>query len=61
MKQYAICRHGNRITVKRTDRNYDYGEIINIRDTLPEAWLCAKIERMVFKRRIDEERKAGAK
>jgi hypothetical protein len=47
MKKYAICRNGNKITVKRTDRDYDLGEVINERDTLPEARLCAKVERMV--------------
>ena len=50
MKKYAICKHGNKIVVKRTDRNYDFGEVINERDTLPEARLCAKAERMVLKR-----------
>ena len=51
MKQYAICRHGNTVTVKRTDRNHEFGEVINERDTLPEARLCARVERMVIKRR----------
>ena len=49
MKKYAICRHGNKISVKRTDRNYDFGEVINELDTLQEALLCAKVERMVLK------------
>ena len=50
MKRYAICRHGNKITVKRTDRDYDFGEVINERDTMPEARLCPKVERMALKR-----------
>ena len=52
MKRYAICRHGNKITIKRTDRNHDFGETINERDTLPEARLCARVERMVLKRHL---------
>ena len=52
MNRYAICRHGNKITVKRTDRDYDFGEVINERNTLPEARLCAKGERMVLKRNL---------
>ena len=52
MKKYAICRHGNKITVKLTDRNHDFGEVINERDTLPEARLCARVERMVLKRHL---------
>ena len=50
MKKYAICRHGNKVTVKRTDRSHDFGDVINERDTLPEARLCVKVERMVLKR-----------
>ncbi len=52
MKKYAICRHGNTITVKRTDRNHYFGEVINERDTLPEARLCARVERMALKRHL---------
>lgn len=52
MKRYAICRHGNKITVKRADRNHDFGEVITERDTLAEARLCAKVERMVLKRHL---------
>ena len=52
MKKYAICRHGNKITVKRTDRDYDFGAVINDRDTLPEARLCARVERIVLKRHL---------
>ena len=54
MKRYAICRHGNKITVKRTDRDYDFGEVINERDTMPEARLCAKVERMALKRYLSD-------
>ena len=54
MKKYAICRHGNNITVKRTDRNHDFGEVINERDTLQEARLCARVERMVLKRHLSK-------
>ena len=50
MKKYAICRHGNRITVKLAGRNQDFGEIINECDTLPEAQLCARVERMQLRR-----------
>ena len=50
MKRYAICRQGDKITVKRTDRNYDFGIVIGERDTLPDARLCARVERMVIKR-----------
>lgn len=49
MKKYAICRHGNKITVKRTDHDNDFGDIINERDTLPEARLCARVERMALR------------
>ena len=47
--RYAICRHGTKITIKRTDRDHDFGVVINERDTLPEARLCAKVERMVLR------------
>ena len=50
--KYVICRNGNKITVKRTDRNHDFGEVINERDTMPEARLCARVERMVLKRHL---------
>ena len=50
MKKYAICRHGNKITIKRTDRNHDFGEVITERDTMTEARLSARVQRMVLKR-----------
>ena len=56
MKRYAICRHGNKITVKRTDLNNDFGEVINERDALPEARLCARVERMVLKRHLSNKK-----
>jgi len=59
VKKYAICRHGNKITVKRTDRNYDFGEVINERDTLPDAQLCARVERMVLKRHLSNNAVSG--
>jgi hypothetical protein len=49
MKKYVVCKQGGRIKVKCTDRNHDFGEIITTRDTLKEANLSAKVERMVLK------------
>ena len=56
MKRYAVCRNGDRITVKRTDRDYDFGVVIAERDTLPEARLCAKVERIVLKLYLEKAR-----
>ena len=61
MKRYAICRQGNKITVKRADRDHDFGGVINERDTLPEARLCAKVERMVLKRYLSNASNEGRK
>ena len=47
--EYFICKHGNRITVKRDDLDHDFGEIINHRATLKDAMLCAKVERLVLR------------
>ena len=46
---YVICRDGNRIAVKRSDRDYDFKTVITVRDTFEEAMLCARVERMVVK------------
>ena len=53
MKPYAICRHGNRFTVKRTDRNHDLGEIVCERDNLEDARLAARVERLTLERYLE--------
>ena len=50
MKKYAICLNRGKISVKRTDRDNDFGEVLARRDTLNDARLCAKVERMVLAR-----------
>jgi hypothetical protein len=50
MRKYAICRHGDRITAKRTDKVKPFEGVLTYRDTLQEARLCAKVERMVLAR-----------
>ena len=52
--KYLICKHGDKITIKRSDRNYDFGEVINERDTLEAARLCCKVERMALKHYLDK-------
>lgn len=48
--RYAICKVDGKIMMLRTDRNYDFGEVITYRETLVEAKKCAMVERMVLKR-----------
>ena len=48
--KYAICKVRGKIKVFRADRNYDFGQVITYRETLSDAIMCAKIERMVLKR-----------
>jgi hypothetical protein len=47
---YLICKHGTKITVKRSDKNHDFGKVINCRMNFLEALQCARIERMVLRR-----------
>ena len=49
--KYLICRHGSKITVKRDDKNYDFGSVFAFasRGTYKDALLCAKVERMFIK------------
>jgi len=48
--KYLICVNHGKITVKRSDKNYDFGTVLARCDTLEDAQLCARVERMVLKR-----------
>ena len=47
---YLICKHGNKITVKRSDKNHDFGKVINCRTNFLDALQCARVERMILRR-----------
>ena len=55
MMKYLICKNGSRVTVGRSDRNNNFGTVINERDTYKDAILCAKVERMVLKHIANKE------
>jgi hypothetical protein len=46
---YMICKHGDQITVKRSDKDYDFGTVIGKWDNYKSALLSARVERMVIK------------
>jgi hypothetical protein len=47
--KYLICRNRKRITVKRSDRCYDFGDVIAEAATLSEANAIAKQNRQLQK------------
>jgi len=44
--RYLVCRNGKRISVKRADRNNDFGEVLCERSTHAEAMSSALYFRM---------------
>ena len=46
---HMICKHGDQITVKRSDKDYDFGTVIGKWDNYKDALLSARVERMVIK------------
>ena len=40
--KYLVCRNGNRISVKRSDRYLDFGDIIGEATTIPQAHNLAR-------------------
>jgi hypothetical protein len=46
---YMICKHGDQITVKRSDKDHDFGTVIGKWDNYKSALLSARVERMVIK------------
>jgi hypothetical protein len=49
MTKYIVCKHENKITVKRSDKNHDFGRLLACCDTLKEAHIRATCARSAFK------------
>jgi hypothetical protein len=47
--KYLVCKNGNKITIKRNNRNYDFGKVITMCDTLEKAKVRARLERLFLK------------
>ena len=45
--KYLVCRHGRNITIKRSDRNHDFGTVLCERDTYAKAKRFALYFRIV--------------
>ena len=58
--KYLVCRHGRNITIKRSDRNHDFGTVLCECDTYAKAKRFALYFRIVREYRPNAERDGSA-